>query len=935
MHHAAQEGHLEVVKYLIEEAKASAQCETIHFDTPYALALSRGWKEVSDYLKDIAGVLPFVKSKVMKEVEQRRTTGVRGDYKQFSEYHRLAWNGQISQDLSDHDEFDIFKRTTLMMAAYRGHVDWVRAKLAYSSPEENPATSVVKKDVEDWNALHWCCASKADVNAQLAIADLLLGLHISLLRERDAKGRKPHDLALSHGNKKLANLLEVRYQAKGDNFLLPLLRSVMFLFVVMLYGFFFPLFVIVGYLRRRRIARILGKILQTCFQILRPSQKMVFQKVHRLGLSERLIFFLVLPFFLFMWIYPSILILGILPSFGDQEDIRSKILWLLGIYYIFMAVFLFHSTVKCFNEKELRNVRHPRKRIRMKILPNDFRTSGTRAVINVVRILICIFDFLAFANFGIPKNLLDITNSQSSDEYHVLDGWKGFGSQIILDFRRNTFVYSFWLGLFTVFIWFLLSTYLGSSMVILHNKKLGKMFPFVQQDFFCNIPGLSSLVPILAVAAVLPVSSIFFRALGCTYVSQGDVTNMRNGVLFFEQRGVNMTLLQLPPETGPGFSLVDHCRSLGINETALLPATWQSCDPSTYATPCPLQFLSGLPDQVLGCCPVTECPKGYASCLQSQRDIKCWSGAHNFYALVGLTYLMYYIPSCVVIGIYFMEPDEDVSDIRFTGAYMMLEIALKWIMSLLYTFFDGLPIITQIGCIAVTGALACANYKIQPCKTIWSMNHYRSSAYALNCWIALSALVGVIMKREDVEPAKVVGIEVSVWIILLVLGGGLIVFLTLLVHATKLQVPLSKLISKIKENSRKAALRERRETELKKQKSGAGGSGRSMVVNPIHESAGQRLHAMTMDIELTQISANMDTKMGKTSFIKTENPLSRSPVFSVDNGKANPLAEVAEEEEERKANGNPDNGDPAHNNNNNDKDGTEATTNPLADQKGE
>ena len=95
-----------------------------------------------------------------------------------------------------------------------------------------------------------------------------------------------------------------------------------------------------------------------------------------------------------------------------------------------------------------------------------------------------------------------------------------------------------------------------------------------------------------------------------------------------------------------------------------------------------------------------------------------------------------------------------------------------------------------------------------------------------------------------------------------------------------------------------------------------------------------RLHAMTMDIELTQINANMDTKMGKTSFIKTENPLSRSPVSSVDNGKANPLAEVAEEEE-RKANGNPDNGDPAHNNNNNDKDGTEATTNPLADQKGE
>ena len=48
LHHAAQEGHLAVVKYLIEDAKANAQCETVHFDTPYALALSRGRKEVSD-----------------------------------------------------------------------------------------------------------------------------------------------------------------------------------------------------------------------------------------------------------------------------------------------------------------------------------------------------------------------------------------------------------------------------------------------------------------------------------------------------------------------------------------------------------------------------------------------------------------------------------------------------------------------------------------------------------------------------------------------------------------------------------------------------------------------------------------------------------------------------------------------------------------------
>lgn len=879
LHHAAQEGHLPVVKYLIEDAKANAQCETIHFDTPYALALSRGRKEVSDYLKDIAGVLPFVKAKVMREVEERRISGIKGDYKQFSEYHRLAWNGQVSQDLSDHDEFDVFKRTTLMMAAYRGQVEWVKAKLL-----QDPS-SVLKKDTEDWNALHWCCASECDADAQIEIAELLLGVNRSILTTRDSKGLKAHQLAVHKGNRKVANLLQVRYQAKEDFILLPALRSLVFLFVMALYGFFFPLFVMVGYLRRRRIARILGKIPQTCFQILTPSKNLVFQKAKRVGLNERTIFFLVLPFFLFMWVYPSILILGIIPSLSGE--IQDKLLYLVGIYYILVAVFLFLSTMKCFKEKELLHVRHPRERIRLKIYPNDFKTSGTRAVINVVRIVICVFDFLAFANFGIPKNLLDITRSQSSDEYHVLEGWKGFGSQIILDFRRNTFVYSFWLGLLAVTIWFLLSTYLGSAMVILHNKKLGKMFPFVQPDFFSNIPGLSSIVPILAVAAVLPISSIFFRALDCAYVSPGTISDMNSGVLFFQQRGVNMTLLQLPEDTrGTSFDLVDHCRQLGINETALLPMEWQSCSELSYSTPCSSEFLSGLPDQRYGCCPVTKCPIGYSSCLESQRDIKCWDGGHVFYSLVGLTYLMYYIPSCVVIGIYFMEPDEDVNDIRFTGAYMMLEIAMKWIISLLYTFFDGLPIITQVGCIAVTGSLAYANYVIQPCRKIWSMNHYRSSAFALNCWIAVTALVGVIMKQEGSKPASVVGIEVSVWIIMLVLGGGLIVLITLMIHAAKLKVPLSKLLTSIRDNSKKAERRERMETEIRKSKSIK--SSTSMMLNPLSSNGEgangkpgqqQRLHALTMDIEMSQMHAKTISRSG--SIIKTENPLSS---ISLDEG---------------------------------------------------
>ena len=46
----------------------------------------------------------------------------------------------------------------------------------------------MKKDTEDWNALHWCCASpRATAEQQIEIAELLLGCHTSILRQRDAR----------------------------------------------------------------------------------------------------------------------------------------------------------------------------------------------------------------------------------------------------------------------------------------------------------------------------------------------------------------------------------------------------------------------------------------------------------------------------------------------------------------------------------------------------------------------------------------------------------------------------------------------------------------------------------------------------------------------------------------------------------------------------
>ena len=192
------------------------------------------------------------------------------------------------------------------------------------------------------------------------------------------------------------------------------------------------------------------------------------------------------------------------------------------------------------------------------------------------------------------------------------------------------------------------------------------------------------------------------------------------------------------------------------------------------------------------------------------------------------------------------------------------------------------------------------------------MNHYRSSAYALNCWIAVTALVGVVLKSEGKGEASVVGIDVSIWIILLVLGGGLIILVTLMIHASRLKVPLSKLLGKIVSDSKREGERERRETALRKlresQAMGGGPMGQQkgsvVIANPLSqsESAGQRLHALTMDIELAAFDIGGGGGEGgkkdgkKTSVIKTENPLR----LSVGDGPG-PLAG----EEEAEAGGGP------------------------------
>ncbi len=539
---------------------------------------------------------------------------------------------------------------------------------------------------------------------------MLLAADGTLLKPRDLKGFKPYGLAIKHNNATLASFLREQHSAKRRSVLLPVLRVLSFVVGMVLYGILFPVFVTVGYLRRRRIARLLGKIPQTFFRLLSPlKQQHKFDKETKKGLSENALFLFALPLVMGLWLYPFFVLLVAIPNMDsahsgwDTEKREQDIMYYVGLFYAVFAIFLALSTLKCFYEKELLHVRHPRTHVRLGVDPSDVRLSVTRASLNVLRIFICVFDFVAFARFGIPDDLAALT-PQATDgatsaggEYEFLKAWQDFGGTFLLDLKQNAFIYAFWLGVLAITAWFMLSTYLGSSMVVLQSRKLSKFFNFVQPDFFSKIPGLSSLVPILAVAAVLPVSSIFFRALDCVAVPGEDQAAIQSGVLFFRQRGVNMTELAIPDPLPPHFVLTEHCESRSIPCASFLPEAWQGCAQDTYTAPCVTDYVGGTSPSLYGCCAAAECTRGYASCLESHRSIECWRGEHVFYALTGLTYLLYYLPSCVVIGIYFTEPDEDVSDIRFSGAYMMLEIALKWLMSLLYIFFNETPIVTQIG----------------------------------------------------------------------------------------------------------------------------------------------------------------------------------------------------------------------------------------------
>eukprot|EP00218_Dolichomastix_sp_CCMP3274_P010413 CAMPEP_0170140244 /NCGR_PEP_ID=MMETSP0033_2-20121228/6229_1 /TAXON_ID=195969 /ORGANISM="Dolichomastix tenuilepis, Strain CCMP3274" /LENGTH=2010 /DNA_ID=CAMNT_0010376445 /DNA_START=16 /DNA_END=6048 /DNA_ORIENTATION=- len=823
LHIAAAAGHLEVVRLLSNE-RADVNCETDAYETPYQLALLHGQNHVASYLKDVVGVVPFVKAHIFESVQTKRRSGPEGaDFRTFSDFHRLAWHGNVTDDLSMHQKEDPYGRTTLMMAAFRGHPEWVRQCL-----EKDPTTAAIR-DKDGWSALHWCCSGvntddfpgsadevKEIVEEKLVeSAKLLINAVPEHINMTSLGGETPLALAYNQGNRKLARHL--LSQGAGQlSIIFWFTRYFAFFILALVYNLILPTFVVASYIKNRRITRILGRLPQVVAMVFlgnlgskestestieeqrqQSEQKeeeakkqqeeedaarargelksfaarraaaaarrkrnrglAKFRNLERSVAIERRLALCSGIGVGMLWLVPIFLVYVAMPSQRDDPDTAKKFATLgIGFYMMIVAAFLGVTLYKAVTEKEMHTVRHPQPKIRWE--HGNF-TEASRASYTAFRIAILVYDFFCFANFTMPNDVKAMFGEDEKDEPESLRFMKQFTKGTVFSFD-SLFAYSFWVSCLLVVVWFMVSAYLSTSMLVLQITSLRQLFPFIKSDFFA-IPGLNIMLPTLSVA-FLPICSTFFQALDCSY-----------GVKLGEDG-----------EFDPG-------------------------------------------DYIL---------------LDSDKLVHCWQGSHLFYAAVGMLYMIYYIPSYVVVGIYFLEPDDDFCDVRYTGAYMLVEQCLKWLLSGISTFFTETTLAQLLVSSAATGLLAFLNHRWTPCKHIWAINHYRTWSYVLLSCSALVSTAGIICGKLELTEKKgtiwrLYSLDLQLW-----LAVGIVIVIVVISYALIKHYLVSREEKLVIREKQKEAEEQRRFTEAlsiggpgSRRTVGRGAGGLSM--NPLGKEA--------------------------------------------------------------------------------------------------
>ena len=597
LHCAAKNGCMEAVKLLIE-AGANPNVETLDYESPYRLALINAHLDVANYLRNRVGAMPFLTIEAIRLLEQRRRSGPdEADYRIFGAFHRLAWNGTRSADMTDHQEEDMFGRTTLHMACYRVQIDWVKERLKESTYEEE--NDLLKEDKEGWTALHWLAAAQVPSNRMarsnfsvqtIEMMNMLLRHEAKLLHRRTSKGETAMKLARTAGNKKLARELQ-RAGCREDSKLLSLLSIPLFMFLCCVYGLSFPVFVISAYLRPNcKITRLIGTTPQRVLRILsganededldaefataldeestvgRPaatktppvsttSEKSMALAFARdadsgellrksAGLSDRMLIMIASGVLLAVWAFPF----GMIGYIKENLNESGVYAW-IGVYMGLIICFLWASIHHGLKDQDIRTVRHPQRHIRFQLLRSkeDVQRNTsllyvhTRNFMNVLRIVFFIVDFAAFFNFALPFDMSHIAKEDSNaadalNEFRTqVDKLYLLSADFLLSFRLP-----FWLMTGAFAAWFILYSYMGLCLIVLRVRTLRALFPFVRQDFYSRIPQVEIIVPFLAIVGFLPISSVCFQALKCNYVSGSptvpDLWNkVDNGTLWLEQ----------------------------------------------------------------------------------------------------------------------------------------------------------------------------------------------------------------------------------------------------------------------------------------------------------------------------------------------------------------------------------------------------------------
>lgn len=224
-----------------------------------------------------------------------------------------------------------------------------------------------------------------------------------------------------------------------------------------------------------------------------------------------------------------------------------------------------------------------------------------------------------------------------------------------------------------IFIWMMYSSAIGTGIFILRSGEripnisdssqqpyLRLAFPFIDSDFFTDIPGSETVVPIVTNALFVWIIGTIFRPLDCNYD--------QNLEKFFQL----------------------------------------SFGPSS---------------------------------------VQCYVGSHRFYFIFAVLGLLFYLPSSITVGLFYLDSK---ADIKFIGQFMLYERCLKLIALAILNFFGDSPIAVLFISFAVNAILLSSVILTMPCFSFRSINIFRAGSLTCATWSLFIAIIAIFFNNNSV-----------------------------------------------------------------------------------------------------------------------------------------------------------------------------------------